>query len=72
MTNQRNGGNQVQRAFHIEDPHEQSATSHLLRHQWNRRQREQGRKQVAERCRIGELRRDAGIRGSGREEHQSE
>ena len=63
---------QIYASFHVEDPYEKAATSEILRHRQNRRQREHGRQQVAERRRICKLRRDTGVGGSWRQEHQSE
>jgi len=63
---------QVQGAHDVEEPHEQPGASCLAGHRWNRGDCQHSGQQIAERCRVGKRRWNAGVGGARCQEHQTE
>ena len=69
---ERNGGDQVERAFDIEEPDQQHRVPRPRHKRRDRYKRQDGGQQIAQCGRIRELQRDAGKDGARRQKHQAE
>ena len=69
---QRDGIDQVQRAYDVEQPDQSHGASCSSGDRWDSNKRQHGCQEISESRRIGKLWRDAGIDRTWREEHQTE